>query len=106
VIATSADLVGDPAVIGRAEAVGPAVAAASNEIENTRRLPPALLDKLHEAGLFRPLLPVRVERHRNRSPHLPPCDRDHRPSRHLDRLVPEPGRWLRDVVGTWTSIPT
>ena len=35
----------------------PAVAAASNEIESTRRLPPALLDKLHEAQLFRLLLP-------------------------------------------------
>jgi len=56
-IAASADLAGDPAVIGRAEAVRPAVAAASNEIETTRRLPPALLDKLHEAGLFRLLLP-------------------------------------------------
>ncbi len=44
-------------MIARAEAVRPAVAAASNEIESTRRLPPALLDKLHEAGLFRLLLP-------------------------------------------------
>src|SRR5512140_1388751 len=56
-IATSADLAGDPAVVARAEAVRAAVAAASNEIESTRRLPPALLDKLHEAGLFRLLLP-------------------------------------------------
>jgi alkylation response protein AidB-like acyl-CoA dehydrogenase len=56
-IATSADLAGDQTVIRRAEAVRPAVAAASNEIESTRRLPPALLDKLHEAGLFRLLLP-------------------------------------------------
>jgi indole-3-acetate monooxygenase len=56
-IATSADLVGDRTVIGRAEAVRPAVAAASNEIESKRRLPPALLDKLHEVGLFRLLLP-------------------------------------------------
>jgi len=55
--ATSADLAGDPAVIARAEAVRSAVAAASGEIESTRRLPPALLDKLHEAGLFRLLLP-------------------------------------------------
>jgi len=44
-------------VIVRAEAVRPAVSAASDEIESTRRLPPALLDKLHEAGLFRLLLP-------------------------------------------------
>jgi alkylation response protein AidB-like acyl-CoA dehydrogenase len=56
-ITTAADLRGDQAVIARAEAVRPAVAAASNEIESKRRLPPALLDKLHEAGLFRLLLP-------------------------------------------------
>ena len=55
--ATSAELAGDRSVIMRAEAVRPAVAAASNEIEYTRRLPPALLDKLHEARLFRLLLP-------------------------------------------------
>ena len=56
-IASSADLAGDQNVISRAEAVRPAVAVASGEIENTRRLPPALLDKLHEARLFRLLLP-------------------------------------------------
>jgi alkylation response protein AidB-like acyl-CoA dehydrogenase len=56
-ISTSAGLTGDWTVISRAEAVRPAVAAAANEIENTRRLPPALLDKLHEARLFRLLLP-------------------------------------------------
>jgi alkylation response protein AidB-like acyl-CoA dehydrogenase len=56
-VASSADLAGDPAVIARAEAVRGAVSAASDEIESTRRLPPALLDKLHEAGLFRLLLP-------------------------------------------------
>jgi alkylation response protein AidB-like acyl-CoA dehydrogenase len=56
-IPTSADLAGDRTVIARAETVRPAVAAASTEIEDTRRLPPALLDKLHEAGLFRLLLP-------------------------------------------------
>ena len=44
-------------MISRAEAVRPAVDAASNEIESTRRLPPDLLDKLHEARLFRLLLP-------------------------------------------------
>jgi alkylation response protein AidB-like acyl-CoA dehydrogenase len=54
---TSADLAGDRHVIARAEAVRPAVAAASGEIERDRRLPPALLDKLHEAELFRLLLP-------------------------------------------------
>src|SRR3954449_12113278 len=54
---TSAELAGDRSVIMRAEAVRPAVAAASNEIEQSRRLPPALLDRLHEAQLFRLLLP-------------------------------------------------
>ena len=54
---SSADFAGDRAVIARAEAVRTAVAATSAEIESTRRLPPALLDQLHEAGLFRLLLP-------------------------------------------------
>ena len=56
-ILSAADLAGDPAVVSRAEALRPAVEAASNEIEETRRLPPTLLDKLHEARLFRLLLP-------------------------------------------------
>jgi alkylation response protein AidB-like acyl-CoA dehydrogenase len=56
-IPSAADLAGDPAVISRAEALRPAVEAASNQIEETRRLPPALLDRLHEARLFRLLLP-------------------------------------------------
>jgi alkylation response protein AidB-like acyl-CoA dehydrogenase len=56
-IATSADLAGDQAVIARAEAIRPIVDAAAGEIECTRRLPPALLDRLHEAALFRLLLP-------------------------------------------------
>jgi alkylation response protein AidB-like acyl-CoA dehydrogenase len=56
-VATSADLAGDPTVVARAEAVRSAVAAASDEIEQGRRLPPALLDRLHEAELFRLLLP-------------------------------------------------
>jgi alkylation response protein AidB-like acyl-CoA dehydrogenase len=54
---SSADLAGDRTVISRAEAVRPAVAAASDEIEATRRLPPELLDALHQARLFRLLLP-------------------------------------------------
>ena len=56
-VANSADLAGDRSVIARANAVSAAVAAASDEIERSRRLPPALLDKLHEAELFRLLLP-------------------------------------------------
>jgi alkylation response protein AidB-like acyl-CoA dehydrogenase len=56
-IPTSAELAGDPAVIARAEAVRPAVAAAAMEIETGRRLPGHLLDKLHEQKLFRLLMP-------------------------------------------------
>src|SRR5271166_1309814 len=56
-LANSADLAGDPSVIARAAAVSSAVVAASDEIESSRRLPPALLDRLHEAELFRLLLP-------------------------------------------------
>jgi alkylation response protein AidB-like acyl-CoA dehydrogenase len=52
-----ADLLGDREVIARAEAIRPALAAASDEIERERRLPPSVLDKLHEAELFRLLLP-------------------------------------------------
>ncbi len=54
---TSAELAGDPAVIARAEAVRPAVAAAAAEIETGRRLPAHLLDKLHGQKLFRLLMP-------------------------------------------------
>ena len=56
-IPSTADLAGDPAVIARAEALRPAVEAAADEIEDRRRLPAALLDKLHEARLFRLLMP-------------------------------------------------
>ena len=48
-------LLSDPTV--RARALGPAIAAASDQIERTRRLPAALLAALHEARLFRLLLP-------------------------------------------------
>ncbi|HET9534902.1 MAG TPA: acyl-CoA dehydrogenase family protein, partial [Mesorhizobium sp.] len=56
-IANPADLAGDRAVIARAEALRADIAAASNDIEDTRRLPPTLLDRLHDAQLFRLLLP-------------------------------------------------
>ncbi|HZR89810.1 MAG TPA: acyl-CoA dehydrogenase family protein [Bradyrhizobium sp.] len=56
-VALTTDLAGDPNVIARARAVCAAVAAASDEIERGRRLPPSLLDQLHEAELFRLLLP-------------------------------------------------
>jgi indole-3-acetate monooxygenase len=56
-IATSPELTGDRGVVARAEAVRPAVAAAAAEIEQSRRLPPVLLDQLHQQQLFRLLLP-------------------------------------------------
>jgi alkylation response protein AidB-like acyl-CoA dehydrogenase len=56
-IPTAAALAGDPDVVARAETVRPLVAAAAGEIESRRRLPPALLDTLHERKLFRLLLP-------------------------------------------------
>jgi indole-3-acetate monooxygenase len=55
--ALTLDLVGDRDVIARAESLREAVAAASDQIERDRRLPPTLLDRLHEAELFRLLLP-------------------------------------------------
>ena len=56
-IAAFFDLAGDTGVIARADAVRPFVAAAANDIERERRLPAPLLDRLHEAELFRLLLP-------------------------------------------------
>jgi indole-3-acetate monooxygenase len=56
-IPSSAELAGDQAVISRAEALRPIVEAASDAIEDDRRISPQLLDKLHEAELFRLLLP-------------------------------------------------
>ena len=98
-IPSSADLAGDPAVISRAEAMRPIVEAASDEIEEKRRLPPALLDKLHEARLFRLLMPRSANGIETDPDHLLPCDRGDRQGRCLDRLVPEPGRRLRHVGG-------
>ena len=99
-IPTSADLAGDPGRdLARRGACGPPSRPPRTRSRTTRRLPPALLDRLHEQKLFRLLLPRIVERHRDRSRHLLPRDRDHRPRRRLDRLVPEPGRRLRHVGG-------
>src|ERR1700736_4382843 len=56
-VASSADLAGDSSVIARAAAVSAAVAAASDEIEAGPRAAAGLLDRLHEAELFRLLLP-------------------------------------------------
>src|SRR6185436_5904580 len=41
----------------RARGLAPQIAAAADEIERQRRLPDALMTALHEAGLFRMLLP-------------------------------------------------
>ncbi|MFN0316507.1 MAG: acyl-CoA dehydrogenase family protein [Burkholderiales bacterium] len=53
-------LTGDQEILARAEALRPQAEALSGEIERLRRLPPAWLDKLHEARLFRMLLPRSV----------------------------------------------
>src|SRR5690242_6431664 len=44
-------------VVARARALAPSIAAQADEIERCRRLPAALLNALHEAQLFRLLLP-------------------------------------------------
>lgn len=49
------DMVTDP--LARARALGDEIDKAADEIERTRRLPPTLLAKLHEARLARMLLP-------------------------------------------------
>jgi len=43
--------------LARAKALAPRIAAAADEIERERRLPPHLLSALHEVALFRLLLP-------------------------------------------------
>ncbi len=49
------DQLADP--VAAAWALRPAVAEAADAIERTRRIPPALLDQMHEARTFRMLLP-------------------------------------------------
>ena len=44
-------------IVARARALGPAIAAAADTIETTRRIPEPLLGQLHAAKLFRLLLP-------------------------------------------------
>jgi alkylation response protein AidB-like acyl-CoA dehydrogenase len=46
--------------VSRASALAPAIAQLGNDIESGRRLPAALVEKLHEARLFRMLLPRSV----------------------------------------------
>ena len=43
--------------VARARALGADIAAAADEIERTRRIPEALLERLHDSRLFRMLLP-------------------------------------------------
>jgi indole-3-acetate monooxygenase len=54
-IATSTDIQLD--IVDRARALVPRVASLAVDIERERRLPASLLDALHEAQLFRLLLP-------------------------------------------------
>ena len=49
-----------PDPLATARALGPAIAAAADTIENTRRIPAPLLSQLHESRLFRLLLPRSV----------------------------------------------
>jgi alkylation response protein AidB-like acyl-CoA dehydrogenase len=46
-----------PDPLARARDLAPEIAAAADEIERTRRIPEALLDRLHSSRLFRMLLP-------------------------------------------------
>jgi indole-3-acetate monooxygenase len=46
-----------PDPLARARELGAEIAAAADEIERTRRIPAALLERLHESRLFRMLLP-------------------------------------------------
>jgi alkylation response protein AidB-like acyl-CoA dehydrogenase len=51
------DLAPTPDAVGRARAIAATVAASADALEQTQRFPPALLDALHAARLFRLLLP-------------------------------------------------
>ena len=46
-----------PDPLARARELGAEIAGAADEIERTRRIPPALLKQLHDSRLFRMLLP-------------------------------------------------
>jgi alkylation response protein AidB-like acyl-CoA dehydrogenase len=46
-----------PDPVANARRLGPTIAAASDNIEGTRRIPEPLMERLHEARLFRMLLP-------------------------------------------------
>jgi alkylation response protein AidB-like acyl-CoA dehydrogenase len=55
------DTSGPPNPLARAKALAGEIAEAANEVERTRRLPAALLTRLHEARLSRMLLPQSVD---------------------------------------------
>src|ERR1700681_4724830 len=46
-----------PDPVARARELGAEIAAAADEVERTRRIPEALLGRLHDSRLFRMLLP-------------------------------------------------
>ncbi len=50
-----------PDPVARARALGPAIAAAADEIERTQRIPEPLLSQIHEARLARMFLPRSVD---------------------------------------------
>ena len=52
---------GDPQIVARAEALRPELEMRSGEMERNRRLAPQVLDQLHQAQLFRLLLPRSVD---------------------------------------------
>ena len=74
--------------LAHARALAGDIAAASDEIEQTRRIPAALLDKLHEARLCRMLLPPLGRRGRDRSRRLSPNHRRNFTVRRVSRLEP------------------
>src|SRR2546430_16103827 len=51
------DIQARPDPVARARELGPEIAASADEIERTRRIPDALLGRLHDSRLFRMLLP-------------------------------------------------
>jgi len=51
------DIMTSPDPVARARELGAEISAAADEIERTRRIPGALLQRLHASRLFRMLLP-------------------------------------------------
>ena len=51
------DIQTGPDPVARARELGAQIAAAADQIERTRRIPEALLERLHDSRLFRMLLP-------------------------------------------------